>query len=439
MKPPQKISTAKWSSENLSLNQKASAKSGKYDPHLTPYIIGILDAMDDPKIRKIVCCKSAQVSWTTALMAYLTKRIDVDPCPMIILFSKEGAAKSFESEKFLPMVESSQRLQEILPAIKKSRDKENRWWYKGFAGGFLKLVGSNAMDSVKSTPAPLVAVEEPDDCSQNLDGQGDSITNLEERCKTFENSKVIFGGTPTIEGVSRIEAAYKQSDRRMFYVPCHLCNEAHVLMWENVKWDVVDGLNHEVYGNDLPESAYYECPHCRGRWSDNDKNRNIKRAEVDGFGWKAHAPFDGIAGFYVNEVYSPFAGSKFASLARKYLAARYALSHGSDTKMRSFRNNTEGKSYSYSSDAPTVDSMMKMAEDYPEFSVPLGGCILTVGIDVQHDRFAICVRAWGAGEESWLVYWGEIFGQTTAYGHGAWIDLEQFLQRDFDGLKIQAG
>ena len=41
------------------------------------------------------------------------------------------------------------------------------------------------------------------------------------------------------------------------------------------------------------------------------------------------------------------------------------------------------------------------------------------------------VRAWGRGEESWLVYWGEIHGQTAVAEAGAWVDLDRFLSQNF--------
>jgi phage terminase large subunit GpA-like protein len=57
--------------------------------------------------------------------------------------------------------------------------------------------------------------------------------------------------------------------------------------------------------------------------------------------------------------------------------------------------------------------------------------ILTAGVDVQHDRLAIVIRAWGRGMESWLVYWGEIHGQTLIPNAGAWADLDLLLESDF--------
>lgn len=396
------------------------------------------EALDDPAVTKVVSMKSAQVAWTDGvLLNYLGRRIDIDPCPMIVMFAKDGAAQQFDVEKFTPMVEVTPVLAEKIP-VGKSRSKDNRADYKGFPGGFLKFVGSNSPSSVKSTPAPVVAVEEPDDCNDNVRNQGDTITLLEERTKSFPRRKVIFGGTPTIEGVSRVEAGYKESDQRKFFVPCHDCGEEQVLMWENVRWNRRPDLHHEVYGDADPESASYVCPHCGSCWTDTQKNRNVRKGV-----WRATAPFHGIAGFYINELYSPFPGSQLARLVEKRLRAEHALRNGDDTKMRSFRNNTEGLTYAYKSDLPLADTLKSRALQYEEQTVPDGGLVLTAGVDVQHDRLAVVIRAWGRGEESWLVFWGEIYGKTAVAEQGAWPDLDALLDREFRhvsgaGLRIKA-
>ncbi len=396
------------------------------------------EALDDPTVTKVVAMKSAQVAWTDGvLLNYLGRRIDIDPCPMIVMFAKDGAAREFNDEKFTPMVEVTPALAEKIP-VHRARNRDNRAEYKGFAGGFLKFVGSNSPSSVKSTPAPVVAVEEPDDCNENVRDQGDTITLLEERTKTYARRKVIFGGTPTIEGVSRVEAAYRQSDQRKFFVPCHDCGEEQVLAWENVRYSRRTDLHHEVYGDADPETATYVCPHCGSIWDDRAKNRNVKRAV-----WRATANFHGIAGFYINELYSPFPGSMLPRLVEKRLVAEHALRNGDDTKMRSFRNNTEGLPYAYKSDLPLEAALKLRAMHYAELTVPEGGLVLTAGVDVQHNRLAIIIRAWGRGEESWLVYWGEIYGQTLVAEQGAWLDLDKLLDAEIKhasgvGMRIRA-
>ncbi len=400
-------------------------------------------ALDDPAIHEVVCQKSAQVAWTDGvLLNYIGKRIDIAPCPMIIMFPKEGAAKEFNSEKFEPMVESTPVLSAKIP-INSKRDKDNRWQFKGFPGGFLKFVSSNSPSSVKTTPAPVVCVEEPDDANENVKDQGDTITLLRERTKSYARRKMIFGGTPTIEGLSRIAAAYDASDQRKFYVACPHCSEAQTLAWENVKWDDNAALPHEVFGSANPESARYCCPHCGSLWTDAEKNRAVRLAESQGHGWRATRAFNGVAGFYINELYSPFPGSRLMQLVRKYLTAMHAFAQGDDTKIRSFRNNTEGLTYAYITDVPEGSDLKLRAEDYPELTVPMGGLLLTAGVDVQHDRLAVIIRSWGRGEESWLVYWGELYGSTLVAGAGAWADLDALLTRTFShasgaALKISA-
>ncbi|HET8870289.1 MAG TPA: phage terminase large subunit family protein [Aquabacterium sp.] len=420
------MTTTAWATEHRYLSAKAAAKQGKWKGHLTPWVQGIHEALDDPSITKVVCMKSAQVAWTDGvLLNYIGRRVHTDPCPMIVMFAKEGAAKEFEAEKFTPMVEATPVLGDILP-ITKSRDKNNRWAFKGFPGGFLKLVASNSPSSVKSTPAPVVAVEEPDDCNENVKGQGDTITLLEERTKSFPRRKVIYGGTPTIKGFSRVQQAYEASDQRKFWIPCPDCGEHQVLAWEHVHWTEDSENDHEVFGRVNFESVRYVCQHCGSMWTDAQKNQAVRLGQ-----WRADVPFVGVAGFYINELYSPFAGSKMALLLQKYLTAMHALAQGDDTKIRSFRNNTEGLPYEYPSETPEAGDVKTRAEDYAERTVPRGGLILTAGVDVQHDRLAVVIRAWGRGEESWLVYWGELFGSTLVPGQGAWADLDKLLTSTF--------
>ncbi|MDX1816105.1 MAG: terminase gpA endonuclease subunit [Marinobacter sp.] len=379
---------------------------GKYSTDITPWVPGMLDALDDPKTKQIVCMKSAQVAWTDGVWNnYLGRRIHNDPCPIVLLFPKDKTIRKYLDQKFTPMIEATEVLRPLVD-VSTSRSTGNRTDFKKFPGGFLALVASNAPDNVKSLSAPVVCVEEPDDCNTNVKGQGDSVKQLEERAKTYEYRKVIFGGTPTVKGLSRVEKAYLASDRRRFMVPCHECGDVHVLHWQNMVWDEGAKTPDEVFGKAQPETARYVCPHCGVPWRDVDKNRNVRKGY-----WQAERPFRGIAGFYINELYSPFPGSKLAMLVERYLKAQHALEQGDESEIIVFENSCLGLPYEYRTDAPSVDVLEERALHYPEMTVPAGGLVLTIGVDVQHDRLAIVVRAWGRGEESWLVFWGELAAQ----------------------------
>lgn len=394
---------------------------------MTPWLPYIQDALDDPDTWKVVCMKSAQIAWTTGLNNWIGKIIDTDPSPIIGMFAKTDAAKEYREEKLSPMVRATRALGDLVD-VETSRKAGHRWNFLRFPGGFLKIVGSNSPTNVKSTPAPRVFVEEPDDVSENVGKQGDSIKLLEERTKTFDKRKIVFGGTPSVKGLSAIESAYLTSDQRVFDVPCHDCGEYHVLDWENIKWQSRDtGQPHPVYRMAMPETAFYACPNCGSSWNDRQKNANVKNLRV-----RATQPFAGVAGFYINELYAGWGSSSFQRLVERYLEAEAALERGDDTDMIVFVNSALGKPYEFMGERIDAEALRKAAEEsencqYQSMLVPDRGLLVSAGIDVQHDRLSVLLRAWGRDEESWLIQWIEIYGNPIDKNDSVWKDLDNLL------------
>jgi phage terminase large subunit GpA-like protein len=412
------MSVAQWAEEKRHLSEKNSAFPGRFSFAMLPFLREPLDCLSDRRVREVDAQKSAQIGWSDGVLCnWLGYIASENPASTMVLFPADKKGKEFGREKFDPMVDATAYLQPVLTT--RSRAKESTQDYKDFPGGFIKFVGSNSPSNVKSTSAKNLAVEEPDDCNLNIKGQGDSITLLEERGKTFPDKKLLVGGTPTIKGVSAIEARMKTSDQRHWHVPCHACGEAAPLSWDNVRCTRDPGRNHEVYGDAVPESTRYACPACGVLWTDGEKNANARRGR-----WVAAGEFRGVAGFYFNELMSPFADSSLERLMEKYLRAKHALeSEGDVTKMIAFWNASLGLSYEYKGTTGEAKDYEARTEDYPEWFVPWGGLVLTVGVDVQHGRLAVSVKAWGEGEESWLVYAGEIPGNVLE--QEVWDELDR--------------
>lgn len=421
--PPPRMNTREWADEYLYLSaDSGTARPGKFRSHVTPWLREIQETLDDPRVRKIVVMKSAQVGWTVGcVVPYVLRRVDLDPCPIVVMFPTMDAAKEFNVEKLTPTVDVTPQLKGKID-VSTTRRTGNRWSFKKFAGGFLKFVGSNSPRSVKSSSAPVLIVEEPDDASRDLKGQGDSIRLLEDRAKTHPGAKVIFGGTPTLKGLSTIEWSYLNSDQRKLFVPCPHCGEEHVLDWSNLRWDEDPERKHPVYGSALPETAIYVCPHNGCVWDDHQKNEAVKHAQ-----WRATRPFEGVAGFgHLSELYVSWENSRLPHLVRRYLQAKHKAGEGDAGEMVAFTNSVLGLAYEFGEGAlPREELEAALTMDYREGTVPEGGLILTCGIDVQHNRFAVVVRAWGIGEESWLVYAGELFGTVNDRQDPVWTELEQ--------------
>lgn len=440
--PPTPVSIIDWAETYRVLSrEEANDYAGAYSLENTPALRGILAECDTKKNRRVVSQKSAQVGYTAGVVCnVLGYHTHWEPCVQVVMFPREKSAKDFDAEKFSPMVRATPVLTKCIRL--KSRTDGNSTTRKHYPGGLAKFVASNSPSDVKSTSAKIRIVEEPDDTNKDVKGQGNAIALLRERGKTIRNSFELIGGTPTAKGASEIEKEMRTTDQRRFMVPCHHCGERHEVEWRHV---VIPGHNlsadaladpliderypnREVYARARHEDAYYVCPHCGGIWTDDERIANIRRAAriAPYFGWEPTADSPD-PGFYCNELQSVFDGSRTPVLAEKFLRAQHLMDQGDPTEMVAFWNSTRGMCWEYKGELPEEEELRQRAEKYAEWTTPTGGLIPLLTVDVQHDRLALTCWVVGRGEEMWLAYWGEVYGQTVVAHAGAWLELETLL------------
>lgn len=438
--PPKLVPTAEYLESEFYLPAESGVLHGLYEFYYTPYFLGVAAALDDPDTSEVDLMKAAQVGWTYFMIGVIFKRITGQPMPIMALFAKEADGKAFHDEKLVPTALANPAVGRLMD-VTTAKKAGNRWNHKSFPGGFLKLVASNSPGNVKSTSSVgLAIVEEPDDTSDDVKGQGDSIGLLEERLKRYPGAKMLVGGTPALKGLSKTEQRLKQTDMRVLPIACHECNEKHVLDFDHIHWHSADSDTtqpHEVYGFALPETAYYACPHCGAVWDDYQRKENIRRTVYDAVaagdplrGWVRTQPFTGKAGFLeLNELYACLPGTTLAGIVREQLAAEKKAEQGDVSSLIKFYNQKRGRPYEYQSDLPDADRLRDLCEEYPELVCPAGGLILTMTVDVQHDRLAIIIRAWGRGEESWLLLWIEVAAATGTSDKSdpVWAELDRYL------------
>lgn len=442
--PPPPLSPIEWAETYRILSSEESADyPGPYRLDNTPILRGILACCDPTKYRRVRVQKSAQLGYTAGIVCnVLGYHVHHAPCVQVVMFPREKSAKDFDAEKFSPMVRATPVLSERIRL--KSRSDGNSATRKRYPGGLAKFVASNSPADVKSTSAKIIIAEEPDDTNKDVKGQGNAIALLRERGKTIRNNFELIGGSPTAKGLSEIEKEMRTTDQRRFMAPCPHCGERHEVEWAHV---TIPGLNlsadellapdideryphREVYGRARWEDAYYTCPHCGGVWSDFERCQSIRDAArvPPNFGWEPTAESED-PGFYCNELQSVFEGSYVPKVAKKYLEALYDFERGEPEKMVAFWNSTRGMTWEYKGELPEEDELAERAEPYAEWSVPVGGLVPLITVDVQHDRLAVTCWVIGRGEEMWLAYWGELYGNTIVPHAGAWVELEQVIGR----------
>ncbi len=344
-----------------------------------------MEAVSDPATETVVIMSSSQVGKTEVLNNSVGYHIDQDPAPIMVVMPTERDAETWSKDRFSPMARDTPCLQDKI-ANPKSRDGNNKILHKRFPGGHLTIVGANAPSGLASRPIRLLLCDEVDRYPFSAGAEGDPVNLAKKRTVTFWNRKIVLVSTPTNKGASRIEAAFEESDQRRFWVPCPACRAEQLLTWGQVKWGKDENGGHR------PETARYHCADCDAAWKDETRWSAISKGR-----WIADAPFNGTAGFHLNEIYSPWV--RLEAMAKAFLSARA----GGDETMKTFINTSLGETWMESGEAPDWQRLQGLKEDWNAGTVPAGGLFLTAGVDVQKDRIEVDVWAWGKGLQSWLI------------------------------------
>lgn len=412
-KPPPRLSVSEWSDAHRYLSAEASAEPGKWSTARAEYQRGIMDAIAQPDVREVVVKKSAQIGWTEILANVIGYHIHQSPSPILLVQPTLELGEAFSKDRLAPMLRDTPVLRDAV-ADPKSRSTGSTLLHKSFEGGHLTIAGANSPASLASRPIRVLLCDEVDRYPPSAGAEGDPVSISRARCKTFWDRKILLGSTPTIAGHSRIEAAFGESDRRYFWVPCPHCGECQVIRWQAVRWD-----------GDDPDTARLHCVGCGVGWTDPERWAAVRRGE-----WRASAPFRGVAGFAVSELYSTW-----VRLAET-VAAFQAAQRGGPSQMRVFVNTALGETWQERGEAPDWERLIERREAYRLGTVPAGAVVLTAGVDVQRDRLECDIWAWGPGYTSWLVETTALYGDPTAAD--VWADLRELLDRTWPGAEGDA-
>ena len=294
LKPPPDLTISDWADQHRRLSSEASAEPGQWRTSRAEYQRGIMDAISDPSAETVVIMSSSQIGKSESILNMVGYHIDHDPAPIMVVMPTERDAETWSKDRFSPMARDTPCLQGKI-ADPRSRDGNNKILHKRFPGGHLTIVGANAPSGLASRPIRLLLCDEVDRYPFSAGAEGDPVNLAKKRTVTFWNRKIVLVSTPTNKGASRIEAAFEESDQRRYWVPCPACGAEQLLTWGQVKWDKDENGGHR------PETARYHCADCDAAWKDETRWAAISKGR-----WIADAPFNGTAGFHLNEIYSPW-------------------------------------------------------------------------------------------------------------------------------------
>lgn len=319
-------------------------------------------------------------------------------------------------------------------------------------GTSLRMAWAGSTTEIKSDTAAVVAVDEIDEIEIERQGQGSIIPLADARHKVYPDGITLGASTPTTGTIepkfldsglehwlpsknvqSPIWKLWQAGTMHEWAFPCLHCKKYFIPRFKHLKWlkgsSPVDVLE--------DKGAWMECPNCHAKIYDDERvvmnslgyavspHQKITRIrKKNGVFTKGRLLGDGIDStdytLWVSGLANPF--RTLGHLASNWLRAVRAQD---DEEIKGVLNTDFGECYALGGEAPSAEEVKARRSTYRVGEVPNGIRLVVAGVDVQKNRLYYVVRGYGFGYESWLLQFGEIWGDTD--GTEVWNELEALL------------
>lgn len=405
--PDPNLRVSEWADEYRMLSQKSSSEPGHWRTARTPYLREIMDCLSPSSpIQKVVFQAGAQVGKTECGNNWIGYIIDASPGPTLIVQPTVELAKRMSKQRLAPMIDETPVLRKKINSAR-SRDSGNTMQSKEFPGGIMVLTGANSAVGLRSMPVKYLFLDEIDAYPFDVDEEGDPVNLAERRTTTFTRKKIYLCSTPKIKDISRIERAYLESDQRRYFVPCPHCGEYDWLKFENI-----------IFEDHNPDTTMLKCCACGVLIEERYKTQMLAEGQ-----WRPTNPKGdpNVAGFHLSALYSPLGWKSWKEIVREFLKAK-----SDPPLLKEWKNTVLGETWEDDFAVKVAaEGLRERAENYEALFAPTGVLAITVGVDCQDDRLAVVMRGFGRDEESWLLYWTEIYGDPAK--DEVWKQLDDIL------------
>lgn len=420
VKPRDLLTVSQWAERHRELKSGTNAP-GPWNNALTPYLVEIMDALSEHSpVRQVTFIKSSGVGGTEAMfnwIGYLMHHLGNKDL-LCVMPTLELRDRSF-NPRLSKMIDESQVLAGLITTAKRDRANRGDLLEYGARSRIIKA-GANSPDSLRSDHLPYVICDEVDAFPWDVGGEGDPMTLIENRQRTYSRAKTYLVSTPTKEGASRISQQYARSDMRRYYVPCPHCGELQHLEFggRDAGYGLKFRRHPKAEGDEGPEqiaAAWYVCKHCACEIEETHKTAMLAAGR-----WIAERPhIKHHRGYHINALYAPVGlGLDWKKVAQKWIDAQ-----GDSAELKAFANTYLGEVFREEGDSIENISLISRLEVYPD---PLPATVAVAGVDVQKDRLEATIADFGAGEECWVRDHLIIPGDTTQ--PEVWEELHNVLK-----------
>lgn len=407
-----------------------------------PYLPEIADCLSQEHPCNLVTVRKGQQTGASILALSWSLYI-AEVCPDNVLYAVPGidALQDINGQKLQPLIDAWQKKtgkRIIQPTISRS-GSGSTVYEKRFAGGAINLANANSVMDLSMKTSRYGVKDEVSKWSDTPNGDDPEALffgrfTAFRRHKTY---KILEISTPELDsgddlgegpGHCRIDRSFKRSDQRFWNIKCVECDHEFVQSMDGFQIDRAH-----------PHKSEYGCPSCGHLISEAERVAAVRKGRYIA---TAHGP-DRHPGFHVDAFISLM--MSYGDIAEDFLKAEKTGEAG----LKNFANLVLALPYAMRGNAPDHVRLFERREDYPRSKVPADGLIFVAGADVQHDGIYVEAVAFAEDRQTWSVEAEFLAGSTDNPNTGAWVLLEEFrakafdgahgMERRIDGLAVDAG
>ncbi len=338
---PPRMTVSEWAAAHRVIVAQDAAEPGRWRNERTPYLRGIMDAFNDPAVRRITLMKAERVGGTEAVVNMIAYAIDRAPGPVLWIYPDEGTAKDVCEKRLIPTLEA-------MPTIRRhftARKRDVRGLDIVLDRMSIACRGSNSTAKLEAFGQKYIVIDELDRCKPTVQGI------VKGRDSGFSGAKLIVLSTPEDEWggdaddlTQCIDRSFKSGDARMLWVPCPLCQQYHQRNFSSVRW--IGDM--ETHPDDVARGAYFICPReqCGGVIHGYHNHEQLARCVWVPRGWsvledgsivapdgRTFGPEQTLGGkyvptgashasFHLRGLYTPFKANPYGEMAKELVENR---------------------------------------------------------------------------------------------------------------------
>lgn len=393
---PEQLTVSEWA-EMYRVLDESSSLPGKWSNDVTPYLVEIMNCLNDPYIVYINFCKPTQVGGTEALINMLGWVVTQNPSPVMIVYPTDDLAKDVSTEKLQPAFTKSPSLRE---RFRKNSSKELKLKFDGMT---LYLRGANSPSKLASKAIKYLMFDEIDKMGGASKKEASPYSLAVERTKTFIHTRKIYTcSTPTLKS-NYVWKLHEAADViKHYFVPCPHCGEFIELKWKQIVFEKDESKKMSI--EERSSTAKYVCQECGCIIDDNSKPAMLRRGEWRDIKSKCASKPKSVS-FWLNSLYSIFVN--WHDVVKQFLEAK-----DDPDQLQNFINSWLAEPWEDTKLKTSEELVMDRQTEYGEFTVPEWAKLLTGGIDVQENSLYFTIRAWGDFITSQNIYHGQVFSFT---------------------------